>query len=102
MLKSSTTLGLPIRRRNRSAPPKSRSEEHTSELQSRFDLVCRLLLEKKKSTRTKTSGSRQMELEEDCEGQWRQDCRPGQRLRKPRRCFYRSLIGKESCIGQWP
>src|SRR5438067_9772354 len=28
-----------------------RSEEHTSELQSRFDLVCRLLLEKKKKTR---------------------------------------------------
>src|SRR5699024_12579867 len=28
----------------------SRSEEHTSELQSRFDLVCRLLLEKKKKT----------------------------------------------------
>src|SRR5437868_14757574 len=27
----------------------SRSEEHTSELQSRFDLVCRLLLEKKKN-----------------------------------------------------
>src|SRR5699024_11360186 len=27
-----------------------RSEEHTSELQSRFDLVCRLLLEKKKNT----------------------------------------------------
>src|SRR5699024_11265050 len=26
-----------------------RSEEHTSELQSRFDLVCRLLLEKEKS-----------------------------------------------------
>src|SRR5207249_12089707 len=26
----------------------NRSEEHTSELQSRFDLVCRLLLEKKK------------------------------------------------------
>src|SRR5699024_11648072 len=30
------------------APWLSRSEEHTSELQSRFDLVCRLLLEKKK------------------------------------------------------
>src|SRR6266536_4047131 len=30
----------------RSPPP--RSEEHTSELQSRVDLVCRLLLEKKK------------------------------------------------------
>src|SRR5207249_6470090 len=30
---------------------KMRSEEHTSELQSRFDLVCRLLLEKKKKTK---------------------------------------------------
>src|SRR5699024_11982794 len=30
------------------APASWRSEEHTSELQSRFDLVCRLLLEKKK------------------------------------------------------
>src|SRR5699024_11718855 len=29
-------------------PYTGRSEEHTSELQSRFDLVCRLLLEKKK------------------------------------------------------
>src|SRR5699024_11649105 len=29
-----------------------RSEEHTSELQSRFDLVCRLLLEKKKYIHT--------------------------------------------------
>src|SRR5699024_11306843 len=29
----------------------ARSEEHTSELQSRFDLVCRLLLEKKKQYR---------------------------------------------------
>src|SRR5438105_15947821 len=28
----------------------ARSEEHTSELQSRVDLVCRLLLEKKKKT----------------------------------------------------
>src|SRR5207248_11174413 len=28
--------------------PPSRSEEHTSELQSPYDLVCRLLLEKKK------------------------------------------------------
>src|SRR5207249_11900203 len=27
---------------------RKRSEEHTSELQSRFDIVCRLLLEKKK------------------------------------------------------
>src|SRR2546422_4673008 len=35
-----------IRRRHRSAA--RRSEEHTSELQSRLHLVCRLLLEKKK------------------------------------------------------
>src|SRR3712207_8419489 len=32
--------------------PKLRSEEHTSELQSRQYLVCRLLLEKKKTTNT--------------------------------------------------
>src|SRR5437868_1908328 len=32
---------------------KNRSEEHTSELQSRFDLVCRLLLEKKKKIKIK-------------------------------------------------
>src|SRR5438067_3091200 len=31
--------------------PLDRSEEHTSELQSRFDLVCRLLLEKKKKNK---------------------------------------------------
>src|SRR5207249_7430788 len=31
---------------------RDRSEEHTSELQSRFDLVCRLLLEKKKKNNT--------------------------------------------------
>src|SRR5690606_40231834 len=33
----------------RAMPPAPRSEEHTSELQSRENLVCRLLLEKKKS-----------------------------------------------------
>src|SRR5437868_13075616 len=35
-----------------------RSEEHTSELQSRFDLVCRLLLEKKKQGSDAHQGSR--------------------------------------------
>src|SRR2546429_3167651 len=43
-----------IRTRLRAVPPRSRScarsEEHTSELQSRLHLVCRLLLEKKKHT----------------------------------------------------
>src|SRR5438309_9148327 len=32
----------------RATMPRPRSEEHTSELQSQFQLVCRLLLEKKK------------------------------------------------------
>src|SRR2546429_5894904 len=35
---------------NHAAGGRSRSEEHTSELQSRLHLVCRLLLEKKKHT----------------------------------------------------
>src|SRR5699024_11626381 len=35
-----------------------RSEEHTSELQSRFDLVCRLLPEKKKGPLLKFPGQR--------------------------------------------
>src|SRR2546427_3652118 len=34
----------------RHGKPLSRSEEHTSELQSQSNLVCRLLLEKKKTT----------------------------------------------------
>src|ERR1039457_2295724 len=34
--------------------PANRSEEHTSELQSPCNLVCRLLLEKKKNTNTTT------------------------------------------------
>src|SRR5436309_8130685 len=42
----------PERHRWRKSPAarRSRSEEHTSELQSRENLVCRLLLEKKKTT----------------------------------------------------
>src|SRR5690242_21602901 len=36
-------------------PPRRRSEEHTSELQSHVNLVCRLLLEKKKKNKSKTS-----------------------------------------------
>src|SRR5699024_12776994 len=34
---------------------RERSEEHTSELQSRFDLVCRLLLEKKKQKKIRNT-----------------------------------------------
>src|SRR2546427_2854668 len=38
--------------RVRAAGSRPRSEEHTSELQSQSNLVCRLLLEKKKNTHT--------------------------------------------------
>src|SRR5690349_23605266 len=40
----------------------ARSEEHTSELQSRRDLVCRLLLEKKKKTKNKNKQNRLISL----------------------------------------
>src|SRR2546428_3709033 len=39
--------------RRAARPGAARSEEHTSELQSRSDLVCRLLLEKKKNRSVK-------------------------------------------------
>src|SRR5699024_11993260 len=39
-----------------------RSEEHTSELQSRFDLVCRLLLEKKKKKLMKKSTIKRLNI----------------------------------------
>src|SRR5437868_9939302 len=43
--------------RSRSSKDLDRSEEHTSELQSRFDLVCRLLLEKKNRPASSPAGS---------------------------------------------
>src|SRR3712207_7411301 len=46
---SVTTPSTASTTRRRCGPSPSRSEEHTSELQSRQYLVCRLLLEKKKS-----------------------------------------------------
>src|SRR5207247_10832829 len=41
-----------FRKRTLTDEGRKRSEEHTSELQSRVDLVCRLLLEKKKKNKT--------------------------------------------------
>src|SRR2546421_2361749 len=43
----------PVKMQERWIPGSRRSEEHTSELQSRSDLVCRLLLEKKKKNNHK-------------------------------------------------
>src|SRR5260370_27104622 len=44
------TSGCQLRTPNGSMQGSYRSEEHTSELQSHLNLVCRLLLEKKKTT----------------------------------------------------
>src|SRR5438874_8871861 len=46
----STIAAGPVEAPRTSWPSRARSEEHTSELQSRRELVCRLLLEKKKQT----------------------------------------------------
>src|SRR5690349_23697643 len=58
MPRPASAASQPARENVTSSPPAStipasncRSEEHTSELQSRRDLVCRLLLEKKKISR---------------------------------------------------
>src|SRR5690606_41869602 len=46
-----STASRPGRAPETDSPDAARSEEHTSELQSRENLVCRLLLEKKKKTK---------------------------------------------------
>src|SRR2546422_6852388 len=47
-----------VRRLAGAGTPQRRSEEHTSELQSRLHLVCRLLLEKKKKKKKKENNER--------------------------------------------
>src|SRR2546421_8747780 len=56
-LPSGRTRQTTVRRRRRHVAH-ARSEEHTSELQSRSDLVCRLLLEKKKKRSTSVQSPR--------------------------------------------
>src|SRR2546428_5272097 len=64
-----STAPAPTRRaprpaRSPAAPPRGRSEEHTSELQSRSDIVCRLLLEKKQiRNNTQNPSTRQLKPE---------------------------------------
>src|SRR5437588_1210921 len=54
---------VPVSERGNSPLNSLRSEEHTSELQSHSDLVCRLLLEKKnKNIMTKEGAGRGMEV----------------------------------------
>src|SRR5688572_32633655 len=49
--------GLGIRLRETGRGHRDRSEEHTSELQSQSNLVCRLLLEKKNKKQTNTNNA---------------------------------------------
>src|SRR5260370_24721464 len=57
--KRSPQFGNPLGRRRRILDLSvSRSEEHTSELQSHLNLVCRLLLEKKKTKKTQRKAAR--------------------------------------------
>src|SRR2546422_1292951 len=53
----------PLQRRESTERMNMRSEEHTSELQSRLHLVCRLLLEKKKKKRDKLRINEEYERE---------------------------------------
>src|SRR2546422_4617653 len=53
--RSGRSLRTASGKRYRAQARKRRSEEHTSELQSRLHLVCRLLLEKKKKKTKKTT-----------------------------------------------
>src|SRR5699024_5665260 len=53
-LRAGTDNWSPIRSTRGVLRMVTRSEEHTSELQSRFDIVCRLLLEKKKEQQNPT------------------------------------------------
>src|SRR2546427_7880723 len=51
--------------RLRRLDPKDRSEEHTSELQSQSNLVCRLLLEKKKKTTVNSTNHKTIPSEDE-------------------------------------
>src|SRR2546421_2456864 len=57
-----------------SRPATSRSEEHTSELQSRSDLVCRLLLEKKKQSDTHSQRSQPKKYASKYRARHRRSC----------------------------
>src|SRR5207344_3628175 len=66
-----TSSGATIPCKSRASRPPTvvserRSEEHTSELQSRPHLVCRLLLETKKTNTTPTMPKKQYNMERPC------------------------------------
>src|SRR5438477_4835366 len=60
-VESNVWLGRASARTDYFFAPRTRSEEHTSELQSHVNLVCRLLLEKKKKKKHKSSNRKQIQ-----------------------------------------
>src|SRR5438094_5231004 len=54
---------IPVRFQKRFLHQVRRSEEHTSELQSPYDLVCRLLLEKKKKKKQKNLNTSRQKIQ---------------------------------------
>src|SRR5882724_11228784 len=85
---SGTPCRIPWRSIARATPERSRSEEHTSELQSLRHLVCRLLLEKKKARNQRTRSARTKIR------------RRSQASRSPARRRRRAPISREVSLGQ--
>src|SRR2546422_7373077 len=67
-------IGLHLLAASKETPQIERSEEHTSELQSRLHLVCRLLLEKKKNSSLSSTAHVQTER---LSSSRRHQCNPG-------------------------
>src|SRR3989440_1991150 len=86
------------------ARAKGRSEEHTSELQSRSDLVCRLLLEKKKKARRHPGrhgrGDVPAELRPGERGAVRAATAPRRAVRGGGRRVRRTTLGGVECGGE--
>src|SRR5256885_4298674 len=75
---------------------RTRSEEHTSELQSPCNLVCRLLLEKKKMVRH--SRSTCMRSNSPARQPNRVPAKPDRQVDRRRSCWQRTKRPSESCL----
>src|SRR6266496_2793211 len=75
----------------------ARSEEHTSELQSRRDLVCRLLLEKKQRRQKDLDANRQMQEKYRC-GRRPKSPAQARTARPPRRLLRAEALHDRVCF----
>src|SRR5260370_14489974 len=98
-------LMIPILSSGFASARKSRSEEHTSELQSHLNLVCRLLLEKKKNKRERQPPSRSTCARHHQRGaagrrSWTQPGRPALPRQSKQRGEYNHLTGWPTCTSE--